>query len=183
MNVPSMPSFFPTLTALLLSEPSSSVCRPVQLDGLRRRVGGVPSRSQSCLASALKGTWEEAWVSGTASNVEYTFVQHLQKKELIIWNVRLLVNAFSHLAESISIFISSTRCRRTMCLLLGIPSAAAIASVLKVGSSTMTAPWTPLFRRFSANSWIGGWREKESPNDLPKMNFLSWQRTRWFIIN
>lgn len=67
---------FPTLTALLLNEPSSSVCRPRELGGLprefwRRRVGGIPRLgcSQSSLASALLGTWE---------GVEYSFLQPLR---------------------------------------------------------------------------------------------------------
>lgn len=66
-----------------------------------------------------------------------------------------------HLAGAIRAFISSMRCRRTICLLPGIPRAVAMVSVLKVGSSTMTAPWTPLLRRFSPNSWTGKWRAKE----------------------
>lgn len=67
VKLSSMVTFSPTLTALLLSELSSSVCRPVELGGLprefwRSRVGGVPwpRRSQSCLASALQGKWEVA---------------------------------------------------------------------------------------------------------------------------
>lgn len=48
-----------------------------------------------------------------------------------------------------------------MCLLLGIPNTVAIVSVLKVGSSTRTAPWTPLFRRLSANSWTGRQRQRQ----------------------
>lgn len=54
--------FSPTLTALLLSEPSSSVCRPVELGGLprefwRSRVGGVPKPKCS---QSLQGEWEES---------------------------------------------------------------------------------------------------------------------------
>lgn len=71
----------------------------------------------------------------------------------------------SHQAEPISVCISSTRWRRTMCLLPGIPSAFAMISVLKVGSSTMTAPCTPPFRRFSANSCKGR-REKRLKGDI-----------------
>lgn len=107
--------FFPTLTALLLSELSSSVCRPVELGGLprefwRRRVGGVPRRSQSCLASVLQGTWEGAWVSGTASKIlEYTFVQHLQKPtQHILSNVPLRLRNLSSKQSFIEATVSGT---------------------------------------------------------------------------
>lgn len=81
---------FPTLTALLLNEPSSSVCRLRELGGLprefwRRRVGGVPrpSCSQSSLASALLGTWE---------GVEYTLLQHLRCINTAWTNFATVVN-------------------------------------------------------------------------------------------
>lgn len=45
-----------------------------------------------------------------------------------------------HLAAERRAFISSLRCWRTMCLLAEIPNAVAMESVLKEGSSTMTAP-------------------------------------------
>ena len=48
--------------------------------------------------------------------------------------------------------ISSARCLRRMCFPLGMPRAVAMASALNVGSSTSTAPWTPLLVRLSAYS-------------------------------
>lgn len=50
-------------------------------------------------------------------------------------------------------FISSYRCRWSMCLLLGIPRALAMVSVSKDGSRAIKAPWIPWPWRLSANSW------------------------------
>ena len=50
-------------------------------------------------------------------------------------------------------FISSYRCRSSMCLLPGIHRALAMASVSKEGSRASTAPLIPLPWRLSANSW------------------------------
>lgn len=60
---------------------------------------------------------------------------------------------FMNLWGAASSFISSYRCRCSMCLLLGIPRALAMASVSKDGSRAITAPWMPLPWRLSAYSY------------------------------
>lgn len=65
----------PTLTALLLNEPSSSTCRPEELadrtrEFCRSGVGGVLRRSQSCLASSLQGAWEDARIQVYETRIE-----------------------------------------------------------------------------------------------------------------
>lgn len=66
-------------------------------------------------------------------------------------NYRLKV--FMDLWGTASSFISSYRCRCSMCLLPGIPRTLAMASVSKDGSRAITAPWIPLPWRLSAYSW------------------------------
>lgn len=108
----------------------------------RRPVGHQPCR----------GTWERS------KSLRQEKKGHLMRRMKVMWwQVHGVSSAPPppHQAELISICISSTRWRRTMCLLPAIPSALAMTSVLKVGSSTMTAPCTPPFRRFSANSCKG----------------------------
>ena len=60
--------------------------------------------------------------------------------------------AHTHLAGWKMALISSARCLRRMCFPLGMPRAVAMASALNVGSSTSTAPWTPLLVRLFAYS-------------------------------
>lgn len=67
-----------------------------------------------------------------------------------------------HLAGWKMALISSARCLRKMCFPLGMPRAVAMASALNVGSSTSTAPCTPLLVRLSAYSW-GQRREAGQP--------------------